>query len=341
MYKRYITLAALSLILVAAMPSTVSAYISHDKQKPTPSQGREISSKNHDSVSQSYSQKTKTLTPAATKELLEQLRTKSRSQAAQASFNLSIIAGRSKDFTLALNLVEEAIQLDKSNQKYLRFATDVSFSMQKFDKAEQYQMELLQIIRSAQGPEDLQVAEAQDQLGAIYFAQEHYEVAKSSLQKSLQIREKVLGEKHLLVVVSLNKLASLAIRQQHTTVAEKLFKRSLNIAREVSGYRHANSASMLVNLADLYQSEARLEEAELLYKEAISIWGDSPGDILRQATGQNSLGRLLLRQQRFDDARFQFKQALLLLQKNYSKDHPYIQQTIRNITALDAKRKTM
>lgn len=341
MYKRNITFTALSLVLIAATPAMVVANISNGEHKRISSKGKEANSKSYDLVSQSDSKKDKTLTPAATKQLLEQLRIKSRVQAAQASFNLSVIAGRSKDFTLALNLIEEAIQLDNSNPKYLTFASDISFLTQNFNKAEEYQMELLQIVKSTRGSNDLQVAKAQDQLGAIYFAQEHYEEAKSSLQESLQLREKVLGEKHLQLVVSLNKLATLAIRQQHSTVAEELLKRSIYIVREVSGSRHANSAAMLANLADLYLSESRLEEAEVLYEEAISIWADSPGDPLRQATGQYSLGRLLLRQQRFDDARSQFKRALLLLKKNYSNDHPYVQQVIKNITAIDAKRRTM
>ena len=319
------------------MPATVSAYISDDGQKRIPSQSKETRSKSHDLVSK----KTQPLSLAETRELLEQLRIKSRMQAAQASYNLSIIAGRSQDFTLALNLIKEALQLDKSNPKYLTFAADISFITQKFDKAEEYQLELLQAVLLTRGEDDLQVAVAQDQLGAIYFAQEHHEDTQSILQKSLQLREKMLGDNHLLLVVSLNKLAALAIRQKHTTVAEKLLKRSLKIAREVSGYRHSNSAAMLANLADLYLSESRLEEAEVLYKEAISIWVDSPGDPLRQASGQNALGRLLLRQQRYDDARSQFKQALFLLKQVYSHDHPYVQQAIRNITAMDARYKSM
>ena len=74
-------------------------------------------------------------------------------------------------------------------------------------------------------------------------------------------------------------------------------------------------------------------------KEAISIWAESPGDPLRQAIGQNSLGQLLLSQQRFDDARLQFEQVLLLLKQNYSQDHPYVQRAIKNLAALDAKRR--
>ena len=320
MYQRYITFAALSLTLVAAIPAMVSANINNVERQQILSQDKDSQFKTHklhrntdNSASHSQSQRVKPLTPSTAQALLEKVRIKSRMQAAKASYNLSIIAAKRKNYTQAHTFIEEAVQLNYSNPKFLTLAADISFITQKYDKAEEYQLELLKIVLSTQDPDDLRVALAQDQLGAIYFAQERYEETKFTLQTSLQLREKVLGNSHLLIVTSLNKLATLAIRQQQASAAELLLKRALKIAREVSGKRHANSAAMLANLADLYQSEKRLQEAELLYKEAISIWVDSPGDPLRQATGQNSLGRLLLDQRRFDDARFQFKQALLLL----------------------------
>ncbi|MDA3869701.1 MAG: tetratricopeptide repeat protein [Gammaproteobacteria bacterium] len=269
---------------------------------------------------------------------LEQVRVNSRLQAAEAAYNLSILAANRKDLTLAHSLIEEAIQMNQSNSNYLTFAADIAFLTQQYDKAEVYQIMVLEIARSAPEFDDLQVAMILDQLGAIYVQQEHYEKARSSYQESLQLREKLYGDNHLQVAMSLNRLALLAVRQDQSSVAETLLKKSLDIAREVSGPRHVNTANMLANLADLYQSELRLEEAEALYKEAISIWGDSPVDPLRQATGQNSLGRLFMIQRRFDDARLQFEQVLTLLKQNYTQDHPYVQQAIRNLTELDAAR---
>ncbi len=279
------------------------------------------------------------ISPPSTSEVfLEQIRVNSRLQAAEASFNLSLIAAKRNNLTLAATLIEEAIQINHSNLGYLTFAADIAFLTQNFDKAKQYQAIVLKIVRSELALDDLQVAMVLDQLGAISVKQEHYEEAWSSFQEGLQLRENVLGEKHLLVAVSLNRLAALAIRQQRPTVAESLLKRSLDMAREVSGPRHVNTAVMLSNLADFYQSEARFVEAESLYKEAISIWADSPQASLSKAMGQQSLGRLFLSQRRFDDAREQFEQVLLLLKQNYALDHPYIQQAIRNLASVDAER---
>ena len=348
--KKYLKTVAGILVLTSVstgLHATVSADISNNKGLHMFSQSRETTSdidgSNKNVVASDNQFQSKTIEvplPSTSKAFIEQVRVNSRMQAAEAAYNLSILAANRKDFTLARTFIEESIQLSQSNPNYYTFAADIAFLTQQYDKAIAYQMKVLEIARSPPGFDDLQVAMILDQLGAVYVVQEDYENAKSSLLESLQLREKVLGDRHLLVAMSLNKLASLAVRQDQSSVAETLLKRSLDIAREVSGPRHENSATMLANLADFYQSETRLEEAEVLYEEAISIWADSPVDPLRQAVGQNSLGRLFMSQRRFDKARLQFEQVLFLLKQNYTPDHPYVQQAIRNLTELDAKRES-
>ncbi len=332
-------------VVSMSLEAAVFANISNNERLQIRSQVRE---KAHEidelavnaaaSVSQSQSVAIEIPSASTSEEFLEQVRLDSRQQAAGAAYNLSIIAANRNDLTLASSLIKEAIQLNYSNPNYLSIAAEIAFITQEYDKAEEYQLMVLEIFRSALEPDDLQVAVILDQLSAIYVVQERYEETRSCLQESLQLREKVLGNNHLLLTVSLNKLASLAVRQERPTAAESLLKRSLDIARVASGPRHANIATMLANLADLYHGEARLEEAEPLYKEAISIWLESPGDSLRLAISQNSLGQLFLSQRRFDDARLQFEQVLFLLKQNYMQDHPYVQQVIRNLTDLDAER---
>ena len=347
--KSYLKTAAVIMLLTSvstSLQATASSVTGNDDGLQVRSQSGEMSpeidgpNKNVvTSDNQSQSKTVEVTSPSSPEVFLEQVRVNSRMQAAEAAYNLSILAAKRKDFTLARTLIEESIQLNESNLNYLTVAADIAFLTQKYDKAVAYQMMVLEIARTVLGVDDLQVALILDQIGAIYVKQEDYEKAKSSLMESLQLRENILGENHLLVVISLNKLASLAVSQDQPVVAEALLKRSLNIARDVSGPRHANSATTLANLADFYQGEARLEEAEVLYDEAISIWGDSSVDPLTQAVGQNSLGRLFLSQRRFDDARLQFEQVLLLLKQNYTQDHPYVQQAIKNLTDLDVERE--
>jgi len=348
--KNYLKTAAGIMALTSvsmSLQATVSADINNDGELQIRSQTHEvmpeIDALNKNAVASDNQSQGKIvgLPSLSTSEVfLEQVRVNSRMQAAEAAYNLSILAANRKNFTLARTFIEESIQMSQSNPNYYTFAADIAFLTQQYDNAIAYQMKVLEIARSAPEFDDLQVAMILDQLGAVYVVQEDYEKAKSSLLESLQLREKILGDRHLLVAMSLNKLASLAVKQERSTIAESLLKRSLDIAREVSGPRHANSATMLANLADFYQSESRLEEAELHYEEAISIWLDSPVDPLRKAVGQNSLGRLFLSQQRFDEARLQFEQVLFLLKQNYTQDHPYVQQAIRNLTDLDIKRES-
>ncbi len=289
--KNYLKTVAVIMALTSVstgLQATASAVISNDEGLQIRSQPHEMTSKidvlNKNTVAsdnQSQGATVEMSSPTKAEAFLEQVRVNSRMQAAEAAYNLSIIAANRKNLTLASTLIEESIQLNQSNPNYLTFAADIAFLTQKYDKAVAYQMMVLDIVRSVPGFDDLQVAVILDQLGAIYVKQGNYEKANSSLLESLQLREMILGDSHLLVAMSLNKLASLTVRQERSTIAESLLKRSLDIAREVSGPRHANSATMLANLADFYMSEARLEEAEALYEEAVSIWVDSPVDPLR------------------------------------------------------------
>ncbi len=287
---------------------------------------------------QSRDNAAETSSPAAYELFLEKVRINSKNQAAEAVYNLSVIAANRNDYALARALVEEAMLLNQANPNFLTFAADIAFLTQDYDKAEVYQLKVLEVARTAMEVDDLQVAMILDQLAAIHVKQGDYEKAESSLLEGLQLREKILGDSHLEVAMTLSKLASLATHQHQADVAEARLKRALRIVRDVSGPRHADSATMLAILADFYQGEARLEEAEELYKEALSIWDESSSDPLSQAVCENSLGRLFLSQGRFDDALVQFEQALLLLKQNYAEDHPYVQQATHNLAVLDAER---
>ncbi len=336
--KSYLNTAAGMLLAISVSTGiqvTASAGSGDDDGSQVRSQSGEITS----SDIQSQDQSAETTLSASSELFLEQVRINSKNQAAEAAYNLSLIAANRNDYALARALVEEAIQLNQANPNYLTFAADIAFLAQEYDKAEVYQLKVLEIARSVMEIDDLQVALILDQLAAIDVKQGDYEKAESSLMEGLQLREKILGDSHLEVAMTLNKLASLASHQDQPDVAEARLKRALRIVRDVSGPRHANSATMLAILADFYQGEGRLDEAEALYGEALSIWEGSSSDPLSQAVCENSLGRLFLSQGRFDDARVQLEQALTLLKQNYAEDHPYVQQAIHNLANLDAEQE--
>ncbi len=345
-YLNTVTGIVLFTALLASLQTTASTTTDNADELQVRSQSRvitsEIAGSNTSAATSDIQSQKKTAektSPATSELFLDQVRVNSKNQAAEAAYDLSILAANRNDYALARKLIEESLQLNPSNPNYFALAAAIAFVTQEYDKAATYQMKVLDMARSEPGIDALKVAQILDQLGTIYYNQEDYVKAKSSFMESLQLREKKLGSNHLQVVVSLNKLASVAIHQDQANDAEALLKRSLNIVRNVSGPRHTNTATMLANLADFYHSAARLKEAEALYGEAISIWHESSVDPLTLAVCQNSLGQVLLRQKRFDDARLQFEQVLLLLKQNYTQDHPYVQQVIKTLSNLDAERK--
>ena len=105
--------------------------------------------------------------------------------------------------------------------------------------------------------------------------------------------------------------------------------------KTVAGIMALTSVSMSLQAAvSAVISSADISNAEGLQIDSQRHEATSEIDGLnKNAVASNS-------QRRFDDARFQFEQVLLLLKQNYSQDHPYVQQAIRNLTDLDAKRES-
>lgn len=113
-------------------------------------------------LSRRQSVENKTASDTLSENFLKQVRINSRLQAAGASFNLGVIAAEKKDFTKARLLTEEAIQLKPSDPNYLRVAAEIAFLNLEYDKAEEYQLKVLEFVRSAHEPDDLLVAEMLD-----------------------------------------------------------------------------------------------------------------------------------------------------------------------------------
>jgi tetratricopeptide (TPR) repeat protein len=109
--------------------------------------------------------------PSAAEALLEQVRVNSRQQAAEAAYNLAIVAVNKDDLASAQTLIEEAIQIQPSNPNYLLRAARVAYRAGEYNAAERYQLKTLEIAQSMLGPDDLKLALLMDELSSIYIAQ--------------------------------------------------------------------------------------------------------------------------------------------------------------------------
>ena len=292
------------------------------------------------SVSQPQSTALETPAPSPSEEFLKQVRVNSRRQAAGAAFNLSVIAAGRNDFASARSLIEEAMQLSPSNPDYLRAAAGIAYSTREYDKAEKYQVMVVEIARSALGPDDLRVAELLDELGTVYAAQTRYSEAESLLKQSLAIREQGSGKLHPSLAGSLNGLAGLAMQGGRFDEAEQLLKRALHIFETSVDTDPSDTAMAMHNLGDFYANQKRFSEAKVLYQQAMLIWADIPAkDRLELAVSLNELGSFYHSQQRLDEAKPQFELVITLLSGDFGRDHSYVRTAMSGLENLKLDRE--
>jgi len=323
--RLHFTLTLLSLLLSgSSWASTIDMLVANDPG----------------SVSQLQSTALETPPPSPSEEFLKQVRVNSRRQAAGAAFNLSVIAAGRNDFTSARSLIEEAIQLSPLNPDYLRAAAGIAYSIREYDKAEEYQVMVVEIARSALGTDDLRVAELLDELGIVYVAQNRYSEAESLLKQSLAIREKSSGELHPSLAGSLNDLAGFAMQGGRFDEAEQLLKRALHILDTSGDANQSDTAMAMHNLGDFYANQKRFSEANVYYQRAMLVWEEtSVKDRLELAATLNELGSFYHSQQRLDEAKPQFELVITLLSGDFGQDHSYVRTALSGLENLKLDRE--
>ena len=124
------------------------------------------------------------------------------------------------------------------------------------------------------------------------------------LQKALTIQERVYGPVHPRVASALNERAAVATRQGKLDDAEAIYHRMIDIYREVHGDEHHLVALAMANLASVYLERKQFARAEPVLRDVVARYTRAqPVDDLNAGIARIKLGRALLGQRRFAEAR--------------------------------------
>ncbi|MEW6130476.1 MAG: TonB family protein [Acidobacteriota bacterium] len=140
----------------------------------------------------------------------------------------------------------------------------------KFDDAVPLAKRALELRKQALGDKDKLVADAYNNLGAIYKGKNAYRDAETAFKKALEIYEATLGKDSPQLLFTINHLAWMVYANGDSIGAEGLFKRSLTISEKAIGKESAVIQS-LYNLAEFHQRTGRYESAVSYYKRAIEV----------------------------------------------------------------------
>ena len=203
-----------------------------------------------------------------------------------------------------------------------------------YASAERYNREALSITRDYYGPTHFETAAKLTLLGRALVFENRFREADSLLREALTIREQVYGSVHPAVASTLNELASVAYQQDRYDDAEQWWRRTLSIYQTIYGDHHYLIAIATSNLASVSYGRRDYGRAETLYREAIRRFSETQGpDHINTAIAHVKLGRTLLREGRFADARAESRAGHDILIKQASPSLSFLQNSLKDLAA--------
>jgi serine/threonine-protein kinase len=203
-----------------------------------------------------------------------------------------------------------------------------------YTSAERYNREALSITREYYGPTHFESAAKLTLLGRALVFENRFREADSLLREALTIREQVYGPVHPAVASTLNELASVAYQQDRYDDAEQWWRRTLSIYQTIYGDHHYLIAIATSNLASVSYDRRDYRQAEPLYREAIRRFSETQGpDHINTAIAHVKLGRTLLREGRFADARIESRAGHDILIKQASPSLSFLQNSLKDLAA--------
>jgi serine/threonine protein kinase/tetratricopeptide (TPR) repeat protein len=200
--------------------------------------------------------------------------------------------------------------------------------------AEKYNRQALAITRDYYGPTHFETAAKLTLLGRALVFQNRFVEADSLLREALAVRERVYGPVHPAVASTLNELASIAYQQDHYDEADARWGRVLSIYESIYGDHHYLVAVATSNLGTVAYGRKDYKHAESLYRDAIRRFTETQGaNHLNTGIAHVKLGRTLLRERRFADARVESLAGHDILVKQASPSLSFLQNSLKDLAA--------
>jgi len=205
----------------------------------------------------------------------------------------------------------------------------------KYDEALAKQRQALEILVKAADPEDVRIADVNNEIGLIYDGKSDLKNAKEYYLKALGVYERVLGPENYYVAAVLNNLGPVYRAAGDFDKASESYQRALAINEKLFGPEDLSVASILNNLAFLYYAKGEYARAEEPYLRALAIRKKQLGsDNMDVATLMNNLALLFRVRGDYASSIAYFDQALATAENALGPDHPSIAIMVSNIASV-------
>ena len=232
--------------------------------------------------------------------------------------------------SLSLPCFAQDENLTELNQR-----TSSLFAEGKYQEAIPIAERAVDVAKRARGSEDLETADALNNLGRLYKKVGDYAKAEPLYKEALRIRQKVLGPENVSTATSLNNLGLLYNDLREYAKAEPLLKEALRVYQKVLAKDDPYTATSLDNLARLYRVVGDYVKAEPLLQEALRIRQKSLGsEHPDTAVSLNNLGELYETMGEYAKAEPLYQEALQIWRKIFGPEHRETANGLNNLALL-------
>lgn len=227
------------------------------------------------------------------------------------------------------------------NDRALQQAQDLharsrrSYRAGKYDEAQRFSEQALEIREKAVGLDNLDLADILDQLAIVLSVKAEYAKAEPLFQRALKIRETEQGANHPDVAYSLNNLALFYQFQGEYEKAGSLFQRAIDVFEKALGPEHPTLAQPLNNLGVVSLQKGEYVDAERFFRRSLAIREKVLGpEHVDVAQSLGNLALVYLDQAKYAEAEQLYQRALLIREKVQGPEHPELFNTLNNFADL-------
>ncbi|MFN7932056.1 MAG: serine/threonine-protein kinase [Bryobacteraceae bacterium] len=190
-------------------------------------------------------------------------------------------------------------------------------TQQRYDEAEKYLRECIDIRRRTLKGDHPRLALVLAKLGAVLSDAGRYQEAEPLLREGLAMRQRVYGGAHPDIVGSFSSLAHALTGQGRLEEAEKLYRQALDMSLRMYGPDHRSVAIEDRNLAGILRTTHKDAEAERLLRDSLRITRKMPPGHPLLANALLSLGSLLIDTGRAREAEPLLREAAQIRRKHF------------------------
>jgi non-specific serine/threonine protein kinase/serine/threonine-protein kinase len=186
----------------------------------------------------------------------------------------------------------------------------------KYAQAEPLLIKVLELRRRVLGEEHPDALRSMNNLAVAYLSEGKYAQAEPLYEKVRETQSRTLGEEHPDTLLSTNNLATLYRNQGKYDQAETFYMRALEGRRRTLGEQNPDTLVSMNDLASMFEGKGDCERAQALFGKVLElrrhVLGQEHPVTLNTLT---SLGRVLLKQQKYAEAEPLLREALVGMAK--------------------------